>query len=1350
MGFAGNLRTLSLAEVFQTLNRIQATGVLRIAREDGAREIVFGAGEIIAVAVREGAERQALLRRLILDGKIDATAAATISSTGRESQVVQVLYDRGLVSAEDLSEAVERQALDELYDIATWDHGDFVFHDAGPDAPEAVAAVDRARSRPLSININSLLMEAARRQDEFNRVSALLPADTAVLGPAAGAENRLKTYGRDYPASAVVPLVDAVRSLEDLVHDSVATRLDVYTVVAELFQKELLAVLSRADIVYHADYLLSQSDFSRAARLFRRALSEKTDDHDTAAKLASCVAALGDVPEAAANYGQLALGRLGAGESDKAVEFAAKAVDLAPDDIRLRLVMVRCLVAAGDHDAACEELRRVADHQLASGQLDEARGTYLKIIELRPDDEPARRELARIFSSAGGDAESEDVVVCVSCGHVNHREASACESCKSPLHLSCMSCGRVVAASDRLCIFCGADPHGGQGRRRAAGSPATSRIINPSRVRAAVSAASAGGDDSGAPQFRNQLERLIHAATALEQGGDLEGALAKWREVAQIQIDSPDLVKHLKELEAAIHDRSIERWIEQGHQLKRIRRYWSATRAYRTALRSMASDDPRAERLGAILRSTQRSHHVAMGIYGSAFAVIALLGALVAKPHVQLSRIRSEAAELQPLIQGAGNSAALGPVRDQLATLEAAAGELSGVNGLKARQEVQELEAAFNLRRSELATRELGAVDKDLDAGQIAAAERGLRQFRAAWPGEEFATQIDRRESRLNELKRVHQTREQQLKEAPERAAAARGHEAAGRLAEALIAWRGLTDSPDAAVTAAARESIERLEGRSRQVAAALDRAQALATSDLDQAAAAVAGASADAAAWNLAERAAALRTAIESARERATMAWTALGGSPDAAALSAFIAAHPAASQRTQAQARLRTLQAQAESRDRDVAAHRALIDGRRWEQAWRSARSLASAHGAGLAGQVQIPLVIESQPAGATVLRDGRVVGTTPTTLLIPVENRSGSLAVEAPGWERVVRPLEEATADWRWQPALVRQVRWRLDLGKAVGFVTAAGRNLHIAAGEVLVEVDPAGQIRFKSALGAGDELDPGRARLPHAPLPWGRTGWIVGLPGQGVEWFDLQGRSQGRWSTGGQVRGRPAAYTNDVLGPGGRAAVAADALYAGEAGREPTRIPLPRAAMAGPLAVAKDLDRMLVVLTEDGDLIGFEESTRRQLFATDLRCAESGQLIPVGEDGMVCLLDGQRVAAYRLRPDGPQARWTQPLPAAAVGDAVLAGNQVLVSAGAQVVRIGIDGVIQAAIPLPAVATSAPALAGDKIAVGCGRVVAVFAGGRPAWTSPLPAEATAVGFAEGVVVVGCKDGTVLAFAP
>ena len=244
MGFAGNLRTLQLAEVVQTLNRIQATGVLRIARQGAPREVVFNRGEIIGVSLPDGAESRSLLRRLLVEGRIDAQAAAQISSTGRDTQIVESLVERGLAKTEDVEDARRRQAEDELFDIATADSGDFVFHDAGPDSPEATAQVERCSRRPLRIVISAMLMEAARRQDDFERCVQAIPDERTIFGPATGGENRLRQFSDEYPANAVVPLIDAIRNIEEIVRDSVATRCDVYLVLSELVQKEFIVALS--------------------------------------------------------------------------------------------------------------------------------------------------------------------------------------------------------------------------------------------------------------------------------------------------------------------------------------------------------------------------------------------------------------------------------------------------------------------------------------------------------------------------------------------------------------------------------------------------------------------------------------------------------------------------------------------------------------------------------------------------------------------------------------------------------------------------------------------------------------------------------------------------------------------------------------------------------------------------------------------------------------------------------------------------------------------------------------------------------------------------------------------------
>ena len=127
MGFAGNLNTLSLVEVFQTISRIRATGILRLAATDHGRDVVFADGEIIGLRFRAGEERLGLLRRLILEGRLDANSAANISNSKQDSATILAgLIEKGQLSQEDVLDAFQRQAEDELYNLCTWQFADFV------------------------------------------------------------------------------------------------------------------------------------------------------------------------------------------------------------------------------------------------------------------------------------------------------------------------------------------------------------------------------------------------------------------------------------------------------------------------------------------------------------------------------------------------------------------------------------------------------------------------------------------------------------------------------------------------------------------------------------------------------------------------------------------------------------------------------------------------------------------------------------------------------------------------------------------------------------------------------------------------------------------------------------------------------------------------------------------------------------------------------------------------------------------------------------------------------------------------------------------------------------------------
>lgn len=1348
MGFAGNLRTLALPEVLQTLNRIKATGVLRLAAAEGGRDVVFDQGELIGVAFRRGEERQALLRRLILEGRLDATTAAQISSSGRESQVIGRLIESGVIDETAVKDASQRQAEEELQSLFTWDYADFVFHDAGPEAEEINALVERSKADGLVFNINSLLMESARRQDEWERVRQVFPDGGLVLGPREGQEAALADVSQDYPASAVVPLVDAVRSLDDIVRDSVVTRLDAWSCLAVLMEKGLVVPLTRDDIIYHGDYLVTKNDHLRACSLFRRALAARPGDIDTAKKLAESLAKLGDAPEAAACYAQLAIGSLNAEDVDGAVAHARKAVQLAPKDPTLRQTLVRCLLGQdqkGNTPEAVGELLQLVEAYTGLDRLEDARSTCLKVLELDKGNEPARRQLARIFSTAAHDEQSEDVVVCVQCGHVNHREAQDCEKCKASLQLSCLACGRPVGVSDRLCIFCGADPHRGSQNRRAGGSPATSRIVNPDKVRA-------GSISGGKQAVADQIDSLLASAKAKEEAEDWEGALEAWRQLASTQVDNAELTAHIKSLETLVHDSFVERQIEQGHQHRRVRRYWAAITCYKAALRTMASDDPRAQRLVEILGSTTKVGQRIALLYAAAILVILLGGGMALQPWLKKSRVDGEISamqeRLQPLVENP-DGAQLASLRGEIEALRArieALGE--GPRWSAARTRCTELTGSWSVAWTRAMARSLEQVHAAIELKDLKRARELLASHTAIY--QDKTPRVNQVAERLDAAQKHRDELNARIQDAPRLLAGAEADEAGGRLGAALGQYRTLVESPSQDVAAKAKTAVTRLAPRAdaaeASVQKALDAAQTLRASDLQKADATLVAVADEAGTWSLGERVRAVRVAIAAALVEAKADAAKLGSGATTEQLAEYLRRHGGAPEavavRQRHDAQVRAIAARSQALER----FQVLVDEQKWELAWIAGRDLVSGYGA-QAGDVRLPLWIESRPGGAVVKLDGKVVGTAPCVLRY-LPGQKGELAVEAAGCQPLLRRLDEITTAWRYAPQLARAQVWRADLGKPVYALGALpGGELVASTGDGLARLSAKGQVRWRVALdnnglGAGVRAD------QPSLLADGRV--ALALAGNGIALVDARGGAQ-KMPTTNEVRGRPIGYVNEVLGATSRVAFAAEAIYSGEPGSQFKPIPLPAPAISGPVALVKDIDRVLVIADTRGRLVGIEESTRKLLWELDVQAADIGQLIPVSDGDVVALLDGARLACFGLTPKGATLRWTHQLEAQAVGDPVFGDGTIHVASGAQIIRIGVEGTVQAALALPAVASCTVAVAGDRVLAGAADgSIHLFKNGDVVWTSPMPGPPTAVGLGPDAAYAASGNGSLVAFTP
>ena len=167
MALEGPLKELHIQDVFQLLDLGRKTGVLRVTSElrQTAGTVCFERGGVVAAAL--GSDPQPLGARLVRVGKITAEAlerARGLQSAGDTRRFGDILVALGAISRRELERQLKAQIEEAVFDLLGWTEGYFRFEEGSPCQP----AVDS----PVRIPTEALLMEAARRIDEWSRIGS--------------------------------------------------------------------------------------------------------------------------------------------------------------------------------------------------------------------------------------------------------------------------------------------------------------------------------------------------------------------------------------------------------------------------------------------------------------------------------------------------------------------------------------------------------------------------------------------------------------------------------------------------------------------------------------------------------------------------------------------------------------------------------------------------------------------------------------------------------------------------------------------------------------------------------------------------------------------------------------------------------------------------------------------------------------------------------------------------------------------------------------------------------------------------------------------------------------------------
>jgi tetratricopeptide (TPR) repeat protein len=223
MAIKGSLEDAGIADVCQLLAIGQKTGCLSVTDRSRFGRIFFDRGRITFATIVNRRDRLGDL--LIRQGAIShAQLVDGIEHQARqpERRLGEILLDRGHIDSATLTACIQHQIEEAIYHLFTWRRGSFHFEaDRMPDAREVL----------ISVSPESLLLEGARRIDEWTVIEKKIPSMDSIFAVdrprLEAAQVRLTREQR-----LILPLMDGRRSVHQLAE---AAGLEDFTAARALF-----------------------------------------------------------------------------------------------------------------------------------------------------------------------------------------------------------------------------------------------------------------------------------------------------------------------------------------------------------------------------------------------------------------------------------------------------------------------------------------------------------------------------------------------------------------------------------------------------------------------------------------------------------------------------------------------------------------------------------------------------------------------------------------------------------------------------------------------------------------------------------------------------------------------------------------------------------------------------------------------------------------------------------------------------------------------------------------------------------------------------------------------------------
>lgn len=244
MAIEGPLQDIGIHDVFQLLDLARKSGRLRVhsAARGSEGHVYFQSGGVVAATMRDNPHSLGVL--LLKAGKLTEAQlreATSAQRRGDKRRLGEILIAQGTVTRRDVDRAMRLQIESVVFELFSWKEGTFSFTDGEAGEVEADAAI--------RVSTESLLMEGARRIDEWSRMADRLPDALVVprLAPLAdGPEPAIDLRPGEWE---VLTMVDGERSVREIASSLGVSEFDVARTIYGMMSTGLIAVARSTEVL---------------------------------------------------------------------------------------------------------------------------------------------------------------------------------------------------------------------------------------------------------------------------------------------------------------------------------------------------------------------------------------------------------------------------------------------------------------------------------------------------------------------------------------------------------------------------------------------------------------------------------------------------------------------------------------------------------------------------------------------------------------------------------------------------------------------------------------------------------------------------------------------------------------------------------------------------------------------------------------------------------------------------------------------------------------------------------------------------------------------------------------------